>query len=103
GRRRVFLSGTALFSLSSLACALADSKGLLIGARALQGLGGAILSPATLSIVTSSFEAGPERNRAVGLWGAMGALGGSSGALLGGVLTQGLGWPAIFAVNVPLG
>jgi EmrB/QacA subfamily drug resistance transporter len=103
GRRRVFLAGTALFSVSSLACALADSRGLLIGARALQGLGGAILSPATLSIVTSSFEAGPERNRALGLWGAMGALGASSGALLGGLLTQGFGWPAIFAVNVPLG
>ncbi len=103
GRRNVFIFGTALFSLSSLACALADSQGLLLGARAVQGLGGAILSPATLSIVTSSFEAGPERNKAVGLWGAMGALGGSSGALLGGILTQGLGWPAIFAVNVPLG
>ena len=103
GRRRVFLAGTALFSLSSLACALADSRGLLLGARALQGFGGAILSPATLSIVTSSFAAGAERNRAVGMWGAMGALGGSSGALLGGLLTQGLGWPAIFAVNVPLG
>ena len=103
GRRRMFLSGTALFSLSSLACALADTRGLLIGARALQGLGGAALSPATLSIVTSSFEAGPERNRAVGMWGAMGALGGSSGVLLGGILTQGFGWPAIFAVNVPLG
>jgi len=103
GRRRVFLAGTALFSLSSLACALADSRGLLLGARALQGFGGAVLSPATLSIVTSSFRAGAERNRAVGLWGAMGALGGSSGALLGGLLTQGLGWPAIFAVNVPLG
>jgi EmrB/QacA subfamily drug resistance transporter len=103
GRRRVFLTGTALFSLSSLACALADSRGLLLGARAVQGFGGAVLSPATLSIVTSSFEAGPERNRAVGMWGAMGALGGSSGALLGGLLTQGFGWPAIFAVNVPLG
>jgi len=103
GRRRVFLAGTALFSVSSLACALADSRGLLIGARALQGLGGAVLSPATLSIVTSSFEPGPERNRALGLWGAMGALGASSGALLGGILTQALGWPAIFAVNVPLG
>jgi EmrB/QacA subfamily drug resistance transporter len=103
GRRNVFIAGTALFSVSSLVCALASSQGMLLGARALQGLGGAVLSPATLSIVTSSFEAGPERNRAVGMWGAMGALGGSSGALLGGVLTQGLGWPAIFAVNVPLG
>jgi EmrB/QacA subfamily drug resistance transporter len=103
GRRNVFIFGTALFSISSLACALADSQGLLLGARALQGVGGAVLSPATLSIVTSAFKAGPERNKAVGLWGAMGALGGSSGALLGGILTQGLGWPAIFAVNVPLG
>jgi EmrB/QacA subfamily drug resistance transporter len=103
GRRRVFLIGTALFSLASLACALSDSQGLLLGARAVQGFGGAVLSPATLSIVTSSFAPGPERSRAVGMWGAMGALGGSSGALLGGILTQGLGWPAIFAVNVPLG
>ncbi|HWX52277.1 MAG TPA: MFS transporter, partial [Solirubrobacteraceae bacterium] len=103
GRRNVFIAGTVLFSVSSLACALASSQGMLLGARALQGLGGAVLSPATLSIVTSSFEAGPERNRAVGMWGAMGALGGSSGALLGGVLTQSLGWPAIFAINVPLG
>src|SRR5437588_6648654 len=73
GRRRVFLAGTAVFALSSLACALASSRGLLLGARAVQGLGGAVLSPATLSIVTSSFEAGAERNRAVGMWGAMGA------------------------------
>src|SRR4051794_33624653 len=77
GRRRVFIFGTALFSLSSLACALADTRGLLLGARAVQGLGGAVLSPATLAIVTSSFAAGPERNRAVGMWGAMGALGAS--------------------------
>jgi EmrB/QacA subfamily drug resistance transporter len=103
GRRRVFLAGTALFSLASLACAVADTRGLLLGARALQGFGGAVLSPATLSIVTSSFEAGPERNRAVGMWGAMGALGASSGALLGGIFTQALGWPAIFAINIPIG
>jgi MFS family permease len=103
GRRRVFLAGTALFSVSSLVCALASTRGLLIGARALQGFGGAILSPATLSIITTSFAAGPARNRALGMWGAVGALGASSGALLGGLLTQGFGWPAIFAVNVPLG
>jgi EmrB/QacA subfamily drug resistance transporter len=103
GRRRVFIAGTALFAFASLLCALADTRSLLLAARALQGFGGAVLSPATLSIVTSSFAAGPERNRAVGMWGAMGALGASSGALLGGLLTQGLGWPAIFAVNVPLG
>jgi EmrB/QacA subfamily drug resistance transporter len=103
GRRRVFLAGTALFVLSSLACAVANSRGLLLGARALQGFGGAVLSPATLSIVTSSFEEGPERNRAVGMWGAMGALGASSGVLLGGILTQAFDWPAIFAINVPIG
>jgi EmrB/QacA subfamily drug resistance transporter len=103
GRRRVFIAGTALFALSSLACTLAGSRGLLIGARALQGFGGAVLSPATLSILTSSFAEGPARNRALGMWGGMGALGASSGALLGGLLTQGLGWPAIFAINIPLG
>ena len=103
GQRRVFLGGTALFAVSSLVCALASSRGLLIGARALQGFGGAVLSPATLSIISSSLEEGAERNRGLALWGAMGALGGSSGALLGGLLTHAFGWPAIFAVNVPLG
>jgi EmrB/QacA subfamily drug resistance transporter len=103
GRRRVFITGTALFALSSLACALADSRGLLIGARALQGLSGAVLSPATLSIITSTLPEGPQRNRGLAAWGAVGGLGASSGALLGGVLTQEFGWPAIFAVNVPLG
>jgi EmrB/QacA subfamily drug resistance transporter len=103
GRRRVFLTGTALFALSSLACALADSRGLLIAARGLQGLSGAVLSPATLSIITSSLPEGRERNRGLAAWGAVGGLGASSGALLGGVLTQSFGWPAIFAVNLPLG
>ena len=90
GRRRVFLAGTALFSLASLGCALASSSSMLIGARALQGIGGAVISPASLAIITTSFERPHERNRALG-------------ALLGGVLTQGLGWPAIFLVNVPIG
>jgi EmrB/QacA subfamily drug resistance transporter len=103
GRRRMFLAGVALFTLASLACAVADTRGLLIGARALQGLGGAIVSPATLSIITSSLPEGRERNRGLGLWAAVGGLGASSGVLLGGVLTQTLGWPAIFAINVPLG
>ncbi|MFL5884409.1 MAG: MFS transporter [Thermoleophilaceae bacterium] len=103
GRRPVFIAGTALFAFASLLCALADSQGLLLGARALQGIGGAVISPATLSIITSSISEGAERNRALGMWGAMGALGASSGALLGGVLTQAFGWQAIFAVNVPLG
>src|SRR5581483_6500093 len=103
GRRRVFLAGTLLFGVSSLLCALADTRGLLVGARALQGFGGAIVSPATLSIITSSLPEGRERNRGLGAWAAVGGLGASSGALLGGVLTQALGWPAIFAVNVRVG
>ncbi len=103
GRRRVFLAGSALFAISSLLCALAASRGMLIGVRALQGLGGAIVSPATLSIITSSIPEGSERNRGLGLWGAVGGLGASSGALLGGILTQAFGWPAIFAINVPVG
>ena len=103
GRRRVFLAGTAMFALSSLICALAGSRGLLIGARGVQGIAGAITSPATLSIITSTLPEGRERNRGLALWGAMGALGASSGALLGGILTQAFGWQAIFAVNIPLG
>jgi EmrB/QacA subfamily drug resistance transporter len=103
GRRRVFVAGTALFAISSLACAIASSRGMLIGVRALQGFGAAVVSPATLSIITSSLREGPERNRGLGLWAAIGGLGASSGALLGGVLTQVFGWPAIFAINVPIG
>jgi EmrB/QacA subfamily drug resistance transporter len=99
GRRRVFLAGAALFSLGSLLCAFANSRGLLIGARGLQGIGGAVLSPASLAIITTSFAEGSERNRALGVWGAIGGLGATSGALL----TQGLGWPAIFLINVPIG
>jgi EmrB/QacA subfamily drug resistance transporter len=103
GRRRVFLAGTALFALASLACAVADSSTLLVAARALQGIGGAVISPASLAIIATSFAEGRERNKALGVWGAMGGVGGSLGALLGGVLTQSLGWPAIFIVNVPIG
>jgi EmrB/QacA subfamily drug resistance transporter len=103
GRRRVFLAGTALFSLASLACALATSSSMLIAARALQGIGGAVISPASLAIITTAFTKPGERNRALGVWGAMGGIGGALGALLGGVLTQGLSWPAIFVVNVPIG
>lgn len=102
GRREVFLAGTAMFGVASAACAVADSPTLMLGARALQGLGAATISPAGLAIITSSFAEGSERNRALGVWGAMAGLGGSSGALFGGVLTQGLGWPAIFVVNIPI-
>jgi EmrB/QacA subfamily drug resistance transporter len=103
GRRRVFMSGTALFVMSSLACALASSRGLLVGARTVQGLGGAIISPASLAIITTSFAEGRARNRALGIWGAIGGVGGATGVLLGGALTQTLGWPAIFFINVPVG
>jgi EmrB/QacA subfamily drug resistance transporter len=103
GRRRVFLGGTALFSLASLTCALAGSQAVLLGARAFQGLGAAIISPASLAIIATSFDEGRDRNRAFGVWGAMAGLGGSSGVLLGGALTQGVGWPAIFLINVPIG
>jgi EmrB/QacA subfamily drug resistance transporter len=103
GRRRVFLAGTALFALASLACALADAPAPLIAARAIQGVGGAVISAAGLAILTTSFTEGRTRNRALGVWGAMAGLGGTSGVLMGGLLTQGLGWPAIFLVNVPIG
>jgi EmrB/QacA subfamily drug resistance transporter len=102
GRRRVFLVGTALFGLASLACALSDDRDLLVAARAIQGIGGAIISPASLSILTTSFAEGRARNRALGWWGAIGGIGAASGVLLGGLLTQGLGWQWIFLVNVPI-
>jgi EmrB/QacA subfamily drug resistance transporter len=103
GRRRVLLTGIALFTLSSLACALSGSQDVLVGARAIQGIGGAIISPASLSILTTSFAEGRERNRALGLWAAIGGIGAASGALVGGLLTQGLGWQWVFLVNVPVG
>jgi EmrB/QacA subfamily drug resistance transporter len=103
GRRPVFLAGTAAFGLCSLACALSDSQTTLLVARAAQGLAGAVLSPATLSIITVAIPEGPQRTRALGVWGAVGGLGASSGAILGGLLTQTLGWQAIFAINVPIG
>ena len=103
GRRETFAGGLALFALASLAGGLAQSELALVVARAGQGLGGAIVVPATLSIITTGFPEGRERNRALGLWGAMGAIGGASGAVLGGVLTQTLNWRWILIVNVPIG
>ncbi|MGH2940305.1 MAG: MFS transporter [Solirubrobacterales bacterium] len=102
-RRQVFLVGVGLFALASLGCALADGQDVLIGARAIQGLGAAVISAASLSIVTGSFKEGAERNRALGLWAAMGGVGGSAGVLLGGALTQAFSWPAVFIINVPVG
>jgi EmrB/QacA subfamily drug resistance transporter len=103
GRRRVFMAGIALFSLASLLGGLAQSEAWLIGARALQGLGAAIASPAALSILTNTFAEGSERNRALGIWGAVAGAGGAAGVLLGGMLTQWIGWQAVLFVNVPIG
>jgi EmrB/QacA subfamily drug resistance transporter len=103
GRRRMFMTGVTLFTLSSLLCGLAWSEGSLIAFRALQGLGGALLSPAALSILTTTFAEGRERNVALGVWGAVAGSGAAAGTLLGGVLTSGLGWSWIFFVNVPVG
>jgi EmrB/QacA subfamily drug resistance transporter len=103
GRRRVFVSGLLLFALASLAGGIAQSQGELIVARAAQGLGGAVIAPASLSILTTTFTEGAARNRAVGIWGAMGGAGGAAGVLLGGVLTDLLSWRWILFINVPIG
>ncbi|AYB46101.1 MFS transporter [Paenibacillus lautus] len=102
GRRRMFMIAMGLFGLGSLLGGLADSQSLLIIARGLQGLGGALLSPATLSLIMSNFEEGQERNRAMGIWAAMGGVGLSLGLLLGGLLTSYIGWESTFFVNVPI-
>jgi len=103
GRRRLFMIGVAVFTLSSLLSGFAWSEGSLIAFRALQGLGGALLSPAALSIIVTTFQEGRERNRALGIWAAAAAAGGSAGVLLGGVLTSYAGWPWIFFINIPVG
>src|SRR3954464_5286744 len=103
GRRRVFLAGLVLFTVASLLSGFAWSQGSLIGARALQGLGAAIISPAALSILTTTFAEGPERNTALGAWGGVGAFGAVAGVLLGGVLTDPLSRQWSFYVNAPVG
>jgi EmrB/QacA subfamily drug resistance transporter len=103
GRRRVFVVGLVLFSLASLAGGLADSRTVLIVARLIQGLGGAVIAPASLSILTSTFTEPKERHRAVGIWGAMGGAGAAAGVLLGGVLVDLLSWRWIFFINLPVG
>jgi EmrB/QacA subfamily drug resistance transporter len=103
GRRRLFMVGLGLFSGASLLCGISWSEGSLIGFRALQGLGGALLAPATLSILMTTFAEGAERNRALGVWGAASGSGGAAGVLLGGLLTSYLSWPWIFFINVPVG
>jgi EmrB/QacA subfamily drug resistance transporter len=102
-KRYVFNAGLLLFAIASLIGGLAQSELMLIIARGVQGLGGAVVAPATLSIISSVFTVGHERNRALGAWGAMGGVGGAVGVLLGGVLTEALGWRSILFINVPIG
>src|SRR5687767_12866447 len=102
GRRRVFIAGLLVVAGASLAAGFATNEAQLIAARAAQGLGAAIISPAALSIVTTTFRDGSERNKALGVWGAVAGAGGAAGVLLGGVLTDGLGWEWVLWVNVPV-
>ena len=101
GRKRLFLSSVAGFTVTSALCACAPNLPWLITARAFQGLGGAILSPAALSLVAVTFTRDEERNKAMGIWGAVAGAGGATGVVLGGVLTDGPGWEWVFWVNVP--
>jgi len=103
GRRRLFVAGIVLFTVSSLLDGLAWSEGSLIAFRSLQGLGAALLSPAALSILTTTFREGRERNLALGIWGAASGSGGAAGVLLGGALTSAFSWSWIFFINVPAG
>ena len=103
GRRRLFLVGIVLFTVASLLAGLAWSEASLISARALQGLGAAVITPAALSILSTTFIEGRERNIALGVWGAVGGFGAAAGVLLGGILTSALSWSWIFFVNVPVG
>jgi len=102
GRRRMFIGGLFLFAIASLFGGLSSNEGQLILSRGLQGLGGAMLAPAALSMVTTTFAEGAERNKALGVWGAVSGSGGAAGVLLGGVLTEYLGWEWVFWVNVPI-
>ena len=103
GRRRIFMLGLIAFTIGSLLCGLAWSEGSLIGARAIQGLGAATISPAALAILMTTFAEGRQRNIALGVWGAVGGFGAAAGVLLGGVLTDALSWEWIFFVNIPVG
>jgi len=103
GRRRIFLVGLTVFTLASLLGGLAQDQAMLIGARAVQGLGGAILSPATLTILTTTFREPKARARSMGLWSAVAGAGGAAGALLGGILTEELSWRWILFINIPIG
>ena len=103
GRKKVFLAGLGVFTLASLAAGVAQASGQLTTARAIQGLGGAILSPATLTIITTTFKDGHSRTKALGIWSSVGGAGGATGALFGGILTGYLNWRWVFFVNIPIG
>src|SRR5207245_2575397 len=103
GRRRIVMLGLGVFTAASLACALATTDSFLIAMRGLQGLGAAIVLPAALSIVMNLFAEGAERNKALGLWGGIGAAGATVGLITGGLLTRFAGWEYIFFLNIPIG
>jgi EmrB/QacA subfamily drug resistance transporter len=103
GPRRLFMSGIALFSSASLICGVSQSEAMLLVARGLQGLGGAIVSPAALSLILTAFAEGRERNHALSIWGAIAGAGGAVGLLLGGLIVQALSWRWVFFINVPIG
>src|SRR5262247_2041063 len=103
GRRRVFMVGDVLFTLASLLCGLAWSDEALIGARAFQGVGAAVMTPTALSNIMTTFEEGAERNKALGIWGALGGIGATTAWLIGGPIVDGLGWEWIFFINIPVG
>jgi MFS family permease len=103
GRRRMFVIGLACFTTSSVLFGIAQDEGVQIGARAVQGLSGALLSPATLSLLTTTFPDGPQRARAMGAWSAVAAAGGVAGTLVSGIVTQSLSWRWSFFINLPIG
>src|SRR4051795_13339488 len=103
GRRRLFLGGLVLFTVASLLCGIAPSGAALIGFRAIQGLGAAAMTPAALSTLMTTFPEGAERNKAIGIWGAVGGLGATAGWVIGGPLVDGPGWEWVFYLNVPVG
>jgi predicted MFS family arabinose efflux permease len=103
GRRRMLLAGVGLFTLASFACGLASSTAVLIGARAIQGVGAAAMTPAALSILMRTFPEGAERNKAIGAWGAAGGIGATAAWIIGGPLIDGPGWAWVFWINVPIG
>jgi EmrB/QacA subfamily drug resistance transporter len=103
GRRRLFMAGVLLFTAASLLCGLAWSPAVLLGARVVQGVGAAVMTPTALSIISTTFPEGPERNKALGIWGGLGGIGAAAAWLIGGPLVDGPGWEWIFFINIPLG